>query len=273
MASEWVSTSADVVSESVQFALRRRIPPTTLLQIPSLSRVGLVWCRGLTPVARLLNFQSYHYLWNPTSSLSGQGEQDASHRLWAVTTKAIRDVWNLRSWIPATKPYWSDQDRQQYEDSLKNACKCAAASHDASLLESITLVGPLVCNPSATVPGAAASNASSKHADKSLIADSFESFEASIYCQPQLKLPRHSMSAAMPESSADSLFDAKEYPQDRLPPANLKFQRAVQQTCAWSNLVPGLETPVLCDMMWWVVSDIVAYGTWHEHVHSKLSDI
>ena len=99
------------------------------------------------------------------------------------------------------------------------------------------MVGPLVCNPSATAAGAAASNASGKHADKSVIADSFESFEASIYRQPQLKLPRHSMRAAMPVSSADSLFDAKEYPQDRLPPANLKFQRAVQQTCAWSNLV------------------------------------
>ena len=33
----------------------------------------------------------------------------------------------------------------------------------------------------------------------------------------------------------------------------------------WKSCAPvhvrGLETPVLCDLMWWVVSDIFAYGT------------
>ena len=49
--------------------------------------------------------------------------------------------------------------------------------------------------------------------------------------QPHLKRPRHSLSAAMPVSSTD----VKEYHHERLPPA--KFQRAVQWTSAWSNLV------------------------------------
>jgi len=39
----------------------------------------------------------------------------------------------------------------------------------------------------------------------------------------------------------------------------------------WKSYAPlhvrGLETPVLCDMMWWVVNDMVAYSTWREHVH------
>jgi len=78
----------------------------------------------------------------------------------------------------------------------------------------------------------AASNVFGKQADVS-IASADESFTG-IHRKPQLKRTRRfiSMSAAMPISSAD----AKEcHPEDRLPP--VKFQRAIQQTSAWSNLV------------------------------------
>jgi len=67
-----------------------------------------------------------------------------------------------------------------------------------------------------------------------------ESFEASIR-QPQLKRLVHSMSAAMPISSQASLFKR---PQEHLLPA--KFQRAVEQTCAWSNLVK-VSTTTSCE--------------------------
>jgi len=82
----------------------------------------------------------------------------------------------------------------------------------------------VVCDPSVTV---AASNVFGKQADVSTSDES----STGIHRQPHLKRPRHSMSAVMPVSSTD----AKECPQERLPPA--KFQRAVQQTSAWSNLV------------------------------------
>ena len=39
----------------------------------------------------------------------------------------------------------------------------------------------------------------------------------------------------------------------------------------WKSCAPlhvrGLENPVLCDMMWRIVSDMVAYSTWREHVY------
>ena len=31
---------------------------------------------------------------------------------FGLTNKAIRDIWNLRTWAPATKPYWTLADTQ-----------------------------------------------------------------------------------------------------------------------------------------------------------------
>ena len=186
-----------------------------------------------------------------------QAKANKTHRtgselsqLFGVTPKAIRDVWNLRSWTIATKPHWSEHDRQKYKNSLTNARDCSALdalSHNASPWASSTLAW---CTSTATTAGssgnpsatllpqttyeAAASNAVGKQVDISeSITDSNESI-TSMDCQPQLKRPRHSLRTAILPSFADDPMNA-EYCQECLPLA--KFQRAVQQRSAWSNLV------------------------------------
>jgi len=153
-------------------------------------------------------------------------------RLFGVTPKAIRDVWNLRSWTLATKPHWSEHDRQQYEDSLNNARGCAASSapsQDTSPRGSPTLVGR---NPlQTTAAGAYASNVFGKQANMYIASPDTGKSVTGIDRQPHFKRPRHLLSAAMPVSSADINESQKERP----PPA--KFQRSVQWTSAWSNLV------------------------------------
>ena len=38
-----------------------------------------------------------------------------------VTTKAVRDIWNMRTWVWTTMPYWSDEDMRTF--LRKRTCK------------------------------------------------------------------------------------------------------------------------------------------------------
>ena len=52
--------------------------------------------------------------------------------MFGVSSKAVRDVWNLRSWALTTKPYWSQQDREKYDSSLRKAQESAALAYTVS---------------------------------------------------------------------------------------------------------------------------------------------
>jgi len=254
--------SAGVVAESVQFALvGMPLTPFSMFQPKeSWSETGATASMSQTPVTASIIHTPYIILLScliqAVMSLGKfslslyQAKANKTHRtgselsqLFGVTSKAIRDVWNLRSWQTVTKPYWSEHDRQKYENSLTNARERAASDapcHDASPWCSSTLGG---CNVSAgnlsatllpQMCEASASTAFGKQADISKSIDASNESSSGIYRQPQLKRPRHSLRTAIPESSADDLMNA-ECHQECLPSA--KFQRAVQRRSAWSNLV------------------------------------
>jgi len=51
--------------------------------------------------------------------------------LYGVSPKAIRDVWNLRSWSLATEPYWCDKDRAKHAGRLQGDFHDGSASAGA----------------------------------------------------------------------------------------------------------------------------------------------
>ena len=46
--------------------------------------------------------------------------------LCSVSPKAVRDVWTLRTWTRSTMPYWSAQDRANYEQREQPGALLAA---------------------------------------------------------------------------------------------------------------------------------------------------
>ena len=45
---------------------------------------------------------------------------------FGITAKAVRDIWNLRTWVQTTKPYWTQEDHDHFNlnkrQSLNHAC-------------------------------------------------------------------------------------------------------------------------------------------------------
>jgi len=62
---------------------------------------------GITAAAAVTIYQSKA---NKTHRTGSQLSQ-----LFGVSAKAVRDVWNLRTWTLATMPYWSAEDREKYK--------------------------------------------------------------------------------------------------------------------------------------------------------------
>ena len=49
---------------------------------------------------------------NRTAKMSAQLAEE-----YGVTSKAIRDVWSLKTWVAFTKPYWAEEDKHRFTSS------------------------------------------------------------------------------------------------------------------------------------------------------------
>lgn len=121
-------------------------------QAPSVSGLGV----GITAPAAITIYQAKAKKTHRTGAHLSQ--------LFGVTPKAIRDIWNLRSWTLTTKPYWSEQDREKYESSPRNfrgGSAAAEAPARGSPPESPSLTTTFVefDNPSPAACGAASKKA------------------------------------------------------------------------------------------------------------------
>eukprot|EP00960_Hanusia_phi_P031530 749343-Hanusia_phi.AAC.3 len=63
--------------------------------------------------------------WAPTSTSIQLGEK------YGVTAKAIRDIWNKRTWAHATESMWSDEERASYK-RMRTSKSAATREHTDS---------------------------------------------------------------------------------------------------------------------------------------------
>jgi hypothetical protein len=63
------------------------------------------------------------------SSSARDGASATLARRYGITMKAVRDVWNLRTWVQDTKPFWTRSDEQKFlRKHLCRACKSRGVS-------------------------------------------------------------------------------------------------------------------------------------------------
>ena len=45
---------------------------------------------------------------------------------FGITAKAVRDIWNLRTWVQTTKPYWTQEDHDHFNLNKRPSRLCEA---------------------------------------------------------------------------------------------------------------------------------------------------
>ena len=89
-------------------------------------------CKGLTSPGGYDRFPPAQAKRTPRDSTSGVL---AEH--YGITMKAVRDIWNLRTWTSATMPYWTSADHSRYlrkhlcKGCQRNGVKSFAAAYNA----------------------------------------------------------------------------------------------------------------------------------------------
>jgi len=59
------------------------------------------------------------------SSCGGRGKlSDGLSKEFGITTKAVRDIWNLRTWARATRPHWTPLDDETFTKKKSRAAFC-----------------------------------------------------------------------------------------------------------------------------------------------------
>jgi len=59
------------------------------------------------------------------SSCGGRGKlSDRLSKEFGITTKAVRDIWNLRTWARATRPHWTPLDDETFTKKKSHAAFC-----------------------------------------------------------------------------------------------------------------------------------------------------
>jgi hypothetical protein len=59
------------------------------------------------------------------SSSGGRGKLSARlSKEFGITTKAVRDIWNLRTWARATRPHWTKLDDETFTKKISRAAFC-----------------------------------------------------------------------------------------------------------------------------------------------------
>jgi hypothetical protein len=73
--------------------------------------------RKLNKAAALAIFQAKRCTRGSRTSLSA-----ALGRRYGTTAKAVRDVWNGRTWAKVTKPFWTAEEKKKFEFRKMQAC-------------------------------------------------------------------------------------------------------------------------------------------------------
>jgi len=96
----------------------------------------------LNKAAVLAIFQTKPCKGGRRSSLSA-----ALGRRYGTTAKAVRDVWNGRTWAHVTKPFWTAEEKNKYEEKKKYKVRTmqACSGHPTPYPTPITLAMHLSC--------------------------------------------------------------------------------------------------------------------------------
>ena len=98
--------------------------------------------RKLNKAAALAIFQAKRCTRGSRTSLSA-----ALGRRYGTTAKAVRDVWNGRTWAHVTKPFWTAEEKNKYEEKKKYKVRTmqACSGHPTPYPTPITLAMHLSC--------------------------------------------------------------------------------------------------------------------------------
>ena len=85
------------------------------------------------PAAKLTVDEAIEIFLSRKSSSARDGASAALAQQYGITMKAVRDVWNLRTWAWDTQPFWTRRDEEKFlRKHLCSACKMRGVSSLAS---------------------------------------------------------------------------------------------------------------------------------------------
>jgi hypothetical protein len=159
------------------------------------------------------------------------GTSTALSNQYNITTKAVRDVWNLRTWTMETMPHWTRNDWAKYKH-LCSACKIIGVTSKASACAKCTAPPRRGRRPVLSTPRRASS---SSDATGSGLTTASESMDSQWQQPPQHPVPQ---TRPLCSTFADNLADYS-FPGPCLQPRERELDNAEGHSLFYGPRLPG----------------------------------